>query len=291
MVFQKKMMKWLGAFILITLMDPALAPKEEIIMTKTDIIPRNKKEYLEYTKNINCSNGTYPHYAVSSKAKETYIVCWKETTIQGFCLEFNFGGNIVQPNVLADCRNYSLSPCQEHYSSIESYLIFECFQKYGGVPSPRQQKEINAKILESSEKQNNFLKGRIESKQNELYRAWVFFGISLCGNFGFILVKIIPLLRNWYTNNKGNGKTTRTEEKDQSEETKKDEPGVEDKLIEEANANDCQATSSAITVSEETKISVQEDTEPAREFHDKRAKPTIRQNFLNRVFDNVTQSP
>lgn len=272
------------------MMDTASAPQRKIIMTKTDIIPRNEREYTEYTKDINCSKGTYPQYAVSSRANETYIVCWKIIPIFGYCLEYNFGGNIVQSNNLADCRNYSLSPCKSPYSSVDSYMIFECFEKYGGVPSPNEQKKINTKKLESIKKQNDILQGSIDSKQSELQTAWVIFGISLGFNIAFISGKIIPLLRNWYTNKTGNGKTTRKEEKDQYEETKNEESDVKDNLLEQQNTSDFQVTSSAVQASGETVITVQEYMELAKEFHDMKAKTPIGQNFMNKAFDNLTPS-
>ncbi|XP_056003162.1 uncharacterized protein LOC130049470 [Ostrea edulis] len=139
------------AAILYTATDPV--PSTERIIGETSIIPRNDQEYKEQTKNITCNdtcdNGEvqWPHYVPSSTGNVTYIVCACKRPVQGYCLEYNEGGKIIQPNNAEICTTYKLSPCKPVYNSTDSYLLFQCFERIAKMPTPIQlvEKLINCK--------------------------------------------------------------------------------------------------------------------------------------------------
>lgn len=75
---------------------------------------------------------------------KTLMVCTPDKKLSGkWCPEFNpdkpYSQNgRVQSKFTAECANMSVAPCKGIYSVWESYLFFECFQRFGGIPSPME---------------------------------------------------------------------------------------------------------------------------------------------------------
>lgn len=122
------------------------------------VIPRNKQEYVRLTQYLNCSNGTVPIYLLNGE-NETVLRCFEDVKITGkYCAELNNG--VIQERYSAFCGNFSVTPCVFRYNASESYTYFECFEKYGGIPSPLER--INKiKTLEIE-------KSRLMKKYDEL---------------------------------------------------------------------------------------------------------------------------
>lgn len=114
-------------------------------LKETEVIPRNEREYRMLTKDLNCEgNNLNVSYVLHSTEMKTLMVCTPDKTIYGkWCPEFNpvklYSQNgIVQPKFTAECANMSVAPCKGIYSVLESYLFFECFQRFGGISSPME---------------------------------------------------------------------------------------------------------------------------------------------------------
>ncbi|XP_048750551.2 uncharacterized protein LOC125662390 [Ostrea edulis] len=113
------------------------------ILKEVLVIPRNKCEFVEFTKNLtcqcDCSDGeeqTYLHYVPSSTANKTYIMCEYKQLVFGECLEYNEGGEKMQSNNEL-CTEHACSPCKSTYKSTESYLYPQCF-KFGGLLTEKE---------------------------------------------------------------------------------------------------------------------------------------------------------
>lgn len=112
-------------------------------LKETEVIPRNEGEYRMLTKDLNCEgNDLNVAYVLHSIEMKTLMVCTPDKKLSGkWCPEFNpdkpYSQNgRVQSKFTAECANMSVAPCKGIYSVWESYLFFECFQRFGGIPSP-----------------------------------------------------------------------------------------------------------------------------------------------------------
>lgn len=105
-------------------------------------MPRNEKEFQEESKDMNCQEGRVPIIALSCEDEcKTILVCAKDKLIPDkACLEYN--GGQVQARYTAPCENFSITPCTSPYIASKSYELFECFEIYGRVPSPRRSGQL-----------------------------------------------------------------------------------------------------------------------------------------------------
>lgn len=131
---------------------------------------------MEQTKDLKCeqSEGRKLHltYLISPYLNETRIGCFYEmhVTVKK-CLEYNFMGNsvvIMQPSNYAPCGDFNLTPCND-YSSTKSYELFQCFEKYGGILSPKE-KQMRIEHLEREINQTKCIKeiDYLTNKTNEI---------------------------------------------------------------------------------------------------------------------------
>lgn len=134
-------------------------------------IPRSAKEYLEATKNDTCPPGLVHIYALAARegqirVNKTVLVCDKDGLIPGqYCVENNTRG--VQPDYTADCSKFS-PPCDDPYNKSESYKIPECYERYGGILSPKDQEERYEKLLQKTTKEHQRLTRQIEDLKGKL---------------------------------------------------------------------------------------------------------------------------
>lgn len=150
--------------------------KEYLLGKNVAFIPRNEREVMEQTKDLKCeqSEGRKLHltYLISPYLNETRIGCFYEmhVTVKK-CLEYNFMGNsvvIMQPSNYAPCGDFNLTPCND-YSSTQSYELFQCFEKYGGILSPKE-KQMRIEHLEREINQTKCIKeiDYLTNKTNEI---------------------------------------------------------------------------------------------------------------------------
>lgn len=107
---------------------------------------------------------------LSAKKPSIGCFCEKPVAVKK-CLEYNENKNvtIIQPKCDAPCNDFSITPCKVKYFSSESYKLFECFEKYGGISSPiENQRNINflKKKLEQSEME---LEKKLEQRELEIH--------------------------------------------------------------------------------------------------------------------------
>lgn len=134
-----------------------------ILMENVKFVPRTEEENMYYkeTKDLKCNHtmlkGTY---VLNPVGKKTSIGCFCEKPVAvKKCLEYNENKNvtIIQPKGDAPCNDFSITPCKVKYVSSESYKLFECFEKYGGISSPIE-----------NQRNINFLKEKLEQSEMEL---------------------------------------------------------------------------------------------------------------------------
>lgn len=126
---------------------------ENLLNKKVTFIPRNEGEFKEQTKDLNCSHSEggklHPTFVISPFHNETRIGCFYEihVTVKK-CLEYNHREDnfIIQPSNSAPCHDLDLTPCKGNYSSTKSYELFQCFEKFGDIPSP-EKKQMNIEHL------------------------------------------------------------------------------------------------------------------------------------------------
>lgn len=131
-------------------------------------IPRSEKEYLDETQNVTCPLDEKPIYTNlrTNGVNKTVITCDKDGLINGqYCVENNTRG--VQPDFTADCSKFS-PPCNDPYLKSESYKFPECFERYGGILSPKDQEERYEKLLQNTTKEHQRLTRQIEDLKGRL---------------------------------------------------------------------------------------------------------------------------
>lgn len=121
--------------------------RDAYFLKETEVIPRNEREYRMRTKDLNCEGNNLNvtvAYVLHSIEMKTLMVCTPDKKLSGkWCPEFNpdkpYSQNgRVQSKFTAECEIMSVAPCKGIYSVWESYLFFECFQRFGGIPSPME---------------------------------------------------------------------------------------------------------------------------------------------------------
>lgn len=145
-------------FCLLQILGPVTS-RDAYFLKETEVIPRNSEEYRMLTKGLKCEGENMGvAYVLHSIEMKTLMVCTPNKNLSGnWCPEFN-PDNIhsqngrVQPKFNAECKNMSITPCKQLYRVWESYLYFECFQKFGSIASPS---EIVKKLKQCEEKYKN----------------------------------------------------------------------------------------------------------------------------------------
>lgn len=133
--------------------------RDAYFLKETEVIPRNEREYRMLTKDLNCEgNNLNVAYVLHSTEMKTLMVCTPDKKLSGkWCPEFNpdkpaSHNGRVQSKFNAECANMSVAPCKGIYSVLESFLFFECFQRFGGISSPM---ESSQKLKLCKEKYEN----------------------------------------------------------------------------------------------------------------------------------------
>lgn len=135
---------------------------QHILVENVTSVPRTQEEYNEETKDLKCNHPmlkiTYvlnPGSIKSPGSNKTSIGCFCEKPVAvKKCLEYNKnneGITIIQRKGDAPCHNLSITPCKVKYFSSESYKLFECFEKYGGIPSPKELTKENQELKKQIE--------------------------------------------------------------------------------------------------------------------------------------------
>lgn len=131
----------------------AICSNPGYILKEANYIPRNYKEYLEMNKHIQCQSKTQKIiYLLDSIKEKTLVGCFHEDFIFGkYCPEYNTGK--AQESYKASCANFTITPCPSPYILSESYLYFECYEKFGAISSPKTSQQ---EIHEMKKREKNF---------------------------------------------------------------------------------------------------------------------------------------
>lgn len=183
----------IGMLILILVIPIVSSDQQHLLIENVTYVPRNQDEFKEETKGLRCDDSMHNiTYVLNPKSFGTSIGCFSKTPVLKYCLEYNFknGEAIIQPKLNAPCHNLSIAPCKIKYFSPESYKFFECFEKYGGISSPKE----NQRKINSSKQRELSLYTEIQSLQDDLkiYKGLAIFFIAasiilLFSLIGFIL--------------------------------------------------------------------------------------------------------
>lgn len=186
----------------------AICSNPGYILKEANYIPRNYNEYLEMNKHLQCKNNDQKVvYLLDSSKEKTLVGCFREEFIFGkYCPEYNTGyGGIAQPSFKASCANFTVTPCHSPYNLSESYLYFECYEKFGAISSPAKSQQ---EIYEMKKREEKFMRdiddlnmtnANLEKELNllrERYQTWndVVLTISIAIMFVFILAIVHCLL-------------------------------------------------------------------------------------------------
>lgn len=214
-------MFWEAVFIWISVIAEVSLPLRHShqYLLKGDItfVPRSKKEFKEQTKDIKCENGNgsklYLTYVINPFHNGTSLGCFqKKQIVTKKCLEYNYKNRkiTIQESIGAPCDIFTITPCNYEYESPDSYKIYECFEKYGGIlpPFKRQEKikyldqtkqnltkHCTEMIEKKDDKIKNLQKENIKFK-NSSCNGIVFWGFVCCGVLllGFLFILIIYLI-------------------------------------------------------------------------------------------------
>lgn len=183
----------IGMLILILVIPLVSSDQQHLLIENVTYVPRTQDEFKEETKGLRCDDSMHNiTYVLNPKSFGTSIGCFSKTPVLKYCLEYNFknGEVFIQPKLNAPCHNLSLTPCKIKYFSPESYKFFECFEKYGGISSPKE----NQRKINSSKQRELSLYTEIQSLQDDLkiYKGLAIFFIAasiilLFSLIGFIL--------------------------------------------------------------------------------------------------------
>lgn len=172
------------------------------------VLPRNQRERELFTKHLNCSDGLKPIYALHSVKKKTILGCAKNVivNVREFCIEYNTRG--VQEKY--DARRTSNIPGLPSYiNASEGYLLWDCFETYGGVPSPQErekdinhlksenaeqkqtiralQQNVTDMMRESAEQEQTIRALQEVTEKNKLIVFQILFALSVILIFGFLI--------------------------------------------------------------------------------------------------------
>ena len=86
-----------------------------------------------------CNHGQKPMFLLHPWKKQTYVGCYNDKKIHGYCPELNAQG--VQRNLNAPCKI-----CDASYIASEGYKFPKCFEIYGGISSPYEREPCRCKI-------------------------------------------------------------------------------------------------------------------------------------------------
>lgn len=161
----------------------AICSSPGYILKEANYIPRNYQEYLEMNKHIQCKSSAQKIvYLLDSIKEKTLIGCFHEDFIYGkYCPEYNSG--IAQPKYKASCANFNITPCPLLYNLSESYLYFECYEKFGAISPPKTRHQ---EIKERKKREKKFME--------DIYKQDLVLAISILINVVFILVIVHCLL-------------------------------------------------------------------------------------------------
>lgn len=137
----------------------AICSNPGYILKEANYIPRNYLEYLEMNKHIQCKSSDQKIvYLLDSIKEKTLVGCFHEKFIFGkYCPEYNTGR--AQASFKASCANFTVTPCRSPYNLSESYLYFECYEKFGAISSP-----------ETSQQEIHEMKKREEKFMRDIYQ-------------------------------------------------------------------------------------------------------------------------
>lgn len=173
----------IGKLILILVIPLVGSDPQHLLMENVTSVPRTLEEFKEETKGLKCNDPMHKiTYVLNPNSVGTSIGCFHEIPVLKYCLEYTFknGEVIIQQKDNAPCHDLSITPCEFKYFSPESYKFFECFEKYGGISSPKEnqrkinfwkQRELslNEEIGELVEKEMN-LTNEIQELKKEMVR-------------------------------------------------------------------------------------------------------------------------
>lgn len=161
----------------------AICSSPGYILKEANYMPRNYQEYLEMNKHIQCKSSAQKIvYLLDSIKEKTLIGCFHEDFIYGkYCPEYNSG--IAQPKYKASCANFNITPCPLLYNLSESYLYFECYEKFGAISPPKTRHQ---EIKERKKREKKFME--------DIYKQDLVLAISILINVVFILVIVHCLL-------------------------------------------------------------------------------------------------
>lgn len=99
--------------------------------------PNSEEEWKKAAVRKNCTvyasqcdqpNKFVYHCVINPYVNETLEVCaYKQYISEGYCTEYNIGGNLIQSNARANCSSLQPDPCPPVYPSNEAFKYQGCY--------------------------------------------------------------------------------------------------------------------------------------------------------------------
>ncbi|XP_061198057.1 uncharacterized protein LOC133206142 [Saccostrea echinata] len=125
-------------------------------------IPDSLEEYR--TNCTSTCSELEPHLVVTEWGNQTWIGCFKNIEVAGYCVEYNSGLALgtLQEHTYGYCKDYDV-PCPGKYNSRDSIKYRDCFYKNGGIPSS----ESSYRHQQTLEEELEACIGKQEAKNGE----------------------------------------------------------------------------------------------------------------------------
>lgn len=202
-------------FVIPFVSSPVQHPHGYLLEEYITIVPRNKEEFKEQTKDKKCESDKGPKlfltYVLNPFHNGTSLGCFpRKIVTTKKCLEYNYkNGNfiIIQESVGAPCDILTITPCNYEYESPDSYKIYECFEAYGRIPSPIESQEKINNLIQTVEnltknwtdivdKKDNKIENLVKENdklKNSSCKGMFYFGIFCCSFFFLVFLFIVIL--------------------------------------------------------------------------------------------------
>lgn len=100
------------------------------LIKQVHYIPDSLEKYRTYC--TSSCNKLEPHLVVNEWGNETWIGCFKNIPVAGYCVEYNSGKGTLQSHQSGYCKDFD-EPCPGKYDSRDSFKYRQCFYQHGGI--------------------------------------------------------------------------------------------------------------------------------------------------------------
>ncbi|XP_062605004.1 uncharacterized protein LOC134266791 [Saccostrea cucullata] len=160
---------------------------KEYLIKQVHYLPDSLEKYRTYC--TSSCNELEPHLVVNEWGNETWIGCFKNIEVAGYCVEYNSGKGTLQSHQSGYCRDFD-EPCPGKYDSRDSFKYRQCFYQHGGIQT-----------WESLYESKKDLENRLETcngntcTEDDKTKYYMIIPIAIL-SIAFIFLAILTILKN-----------------------------------------------------------------------------------------------